>query len=122
MHLCSTVVVVVHVTRADTGFLPTLPLFLDDVKLGVYYDNTLYQAYILVHFNWFDLGFRPDGSTYITIWRLAFYLIQTSRRLKEDRKKTKRRQEEDQKKIGRRPKEDRKKTEKDWKKTRRRPE
>ena len=45
MHLCSTVevVVVVHVTRADTGFLPTLPLFLDDVKLGVYYDNTLYQ-------------------------------------------------------------------------------
>ena len=49
MHLCSTVVVVVvHVTRADTGFLPTLPLFLDDVKLGVYYDNTLYQIYNLI--------------------------------------------------------------------------
>ena len=48
MHLCSTVVVVVHVTRADTGFLPTLPLFLDDVKLGVYYDNTLHQIDNLV--------------------------------------------------------------------------
>ena len=80
MHLCSTVVVVVHVTRADTGFLPTLPLFLDDVKLGVYYDNTLYQIDNLVR-------------------RLLAKLMIQAFTLKEDQEKARRRLEEDQKKT-----------------------
>ena len=81
MHLCSsTVVVVVHVTRADTGFLPTLPLFLDDVKLGVYYDNTLYQIDNLVQ-------------------RLLAKLMIQAFTVKEDQEKARRRLEEDQKKT-----------------------
>ena len=82
MHLCSTVVVVVvvHVTRADTGFLPTLPLFLDDVKLGVYYDNTLYQIDNLI-----QRLLATDNKK---------FMIQAFT-LKEDQKKARRRQEED---------------------------
>ena len=86
MHLCSTVVVVVHVTRADTGFLPTLPLFLDDVKLGVYYDNTLYQIDNLI-----QILLATDCEKYMIQAFTVKEDLETVKRSEEDLKKTGRR-------------------------------